>query len=106
MERRNKFIELFKSRIVPQLNKKYKIKKIYLFGSSVSGTFSENSDLDVILISNDFSKIPFIKRMGTILQMIEFPIHIDFFCYTEKEFKEIKETSIIISNGLKEAIKV
>ncbi len=104
MERKNKFIELFKSRIIPQLNKGYKIKKIYIFGSSVTGTFNENSDLDVILISNDFSEIPFIKRMGAILIEIDFPIHIDFFCYTEKEFKKIKKTSIIISSGLKGAI--
>lgn len=50
------------------------------------------------------NKITFVKRMDTILQEIDFPIHIDFFCYTEKEFQKIKETSIIISNELKGAI--
>ncbi len=106
MEKRNKYINLFINKVIPQLNTNYKIEKIYIFGSAVNKNFRENSDLDIILISNDFSKTPFIKRMSTILQEIDFPIHIDLFCYTNAEFKKIKDTSVIISNGLKEAISV
>jgi predicted nucleotidyltransferase len=38
-----------------------------LFGSRIKGTATENSDIDVIVVSNAFATIPFIERMSLIL---------------------------------------
>ena len=77
-----------------------------MFGSRITGRATEASDLDVIIISQDFKKIPFVKRMGEILKAARFPKHVDYFCYTPDEFERIKGASAIIEQALREGIEL
>ena len=61
---------------------------------------NENSDIDVIMVSNYFLKIPFVKRMPLVLKKIRFKKHIDIICYTPSEFEKIRKTSIILKEAL------
>jgi predicted nucleotidyltransferase len=71
-----------------------------LFGSRIKGTADENSDIDVIVVSNAFANIPFIERMSLILKMIRFPKHIDFICYSPEEFARLKNKSSVLVDAL------
>ena len=71
-----------------------------LFGSRAQGKAREESDLDVIIISDEFRNIPFIKRMTTIRRAVRFPKHVDYLCYTPEEFENIKTTSSIVMDAL------
>ncbi|OEU50492.1 MAG: hypothetical protein BA871_11270 [Desulfuromonadales bacterium C00003096] len=75
-------------------------EKILLFGSRIKGTADENSDIDVIVVSNAFATIPFIERMSLILKMIRFPKHIDFICYSPEEFDRLKNKSSVLMDAL------
>jgi predicted nucleotidyltransferase len=48
--------------VVNALKKKINIKKIYLFGSYSKGNFSEYSDIDLAIVSDNFQGIPFYDR--------------------------------------------
>ena len=59
MVERNVSSEIIKSimKYLEKISKYYKIDAIILFGSYAKGTFNENSDIDIAVISNDFNDI-------------------------------------------------
>ena len=95
------WLDKFKKGVVPKLIQEFAAEKILLFGSRIRGKASEDSDIDVIIVSNFFADIPFVKRMPLILKAIRFDKHIDFICYSPSEFQKIKTTSSIILDALK-----
>lgn len=98
----NAFIET----IIPVLKKDIAPSKILIFGSRVRGNSTPESDIDVIIVSDFFKGIKFVKRMGIVLKKIRFSRHVDFICYTPEEFKKIQSSSIIVREALSEGISV
>jgi len=94
------WLERCKREVLPKLIAELKPEKILLFGSRIKGTADENSDIDVIVVSNAFATIPFIERMSLILKMIRFPKHIDFICYSPEEFARLKNKSSVLIDAL------
>ncbi|MDO8498268.1 MAG: nucleotidyltransferase domain-containing protein [bacterium] len=72
--------------IKSQLIKKYRPQKIFLFGSSVTGKMTEDSDLDFLIIKDD-KKDPY-GRIVEVYGLIEKNIAADFLVYTPQEFSE------------------
>ena len=93
-------LEEFQRDAVPLLKKRYNPEKIIIFGSQATKTSHEGSDVDVILVSEYFSSIPFISRMTDILMNIPFRIHVDYICYTPEEFYRLSKTSAIVREAL------
>ncbi len=100
MKQSDPLVERFKTEAIPVVVKEYHPEKIILFGSRVFGTAREGSDLDVILVSKLFSHIPFIRRMAAVARKIDFPIHVDFFCYSPEEFERVKESSSVLQDAV------
>jgi len=100
----DKWIEKFKE-VIPVLQK-INPSKIIIFGSRVRGDAKEESDIDVIVVSDYFKEIPFLKRMPMLLRMLSFEKHIDFLCYTKDEFERIKDNSVIVSSALREGVEI
>lgn len=71
-----------------------------MFGSRVKGKGSDDSDLDVIIISDKFKTLHKLKRMSLVLKQINFEKHVDILCYTPDEFKRAKRTSAIVQDAL------
>ncbi len=55
----NKIIKSF----LDEIQKKYRIENAYLYGSFAKGTFNRWSDIDIAIISPDFSDDPFQDRL-------------------------------------------
>jgi predicted nucleotidyltransferase len=47
-----------------------KVDAIYLFGSYARGEFLRRSDIDLIVISRDFSEIPFLRRLDIVNRIV------------------------------------
>lgn len=90
----------FRDEAVPIIDEHFHPEQILVFGSRAKNVQTDDSDLDVIIISEKFKDIPFIKRYGKIFSLIKFPIHVDYICYTPDEFEEIKTRSVIINDAL------
>ncbi len=85
-------------------NSKFKIEAAFLFGSRAGDEFLEDSDWDLMIISDDFKGISFPDRATFFLKAI--PIRrADIFCYINSEFIERKKEIGIIGEALK-GIKV
>ena len=102
----DKWLKKFEKEVLPKIKSHYNPSKIILFGSRVNGTSTEESDIDVIIVSEKFSKIRFVNRMYDILKKVRFPKHVDYICYTPEEFKEIIHSSIVIKDAIENGVEV
>ena len=64
-----------------------------VFGSRIRGTATEASDIDVLLVSDDFVGVPGHRRPAPILERWEHARYgaIDVLCYTPEEYREFRE---------------
>lgn len=89
---------------ITNLNKNnFKLKKVILFGSYISGKYSDWSDIDVALISDEFSGDRFEdrKRIARITLDVDYridplPFNTKDFDYSNLFVKEIIDTGFVI----------
>ena len=87
---KDRWIDLFIREALPKIKGKINPSRVIIFGSRVGGFATEDSDIDVIVVSDFFKNVNFLERMSMLLKLIRFEKHIDFLCYTEEEFKHLK----------------
>lgn len=104
-KRVKKVIKLYQK----DLEKKVSIKKIILFGSYAKGKVNKDSDIDLVVLSDDFAKMNPDRRLDLLQRERRNPqtwkFAMDIFGYTPEEYAqasslttlgEIKETGIVI----------
>ena len=89
-----------------KVSKDFKIEKFLLFGSRARKDFSEDSDIDLIIVSKDFEEIGFFDRVKKMHSYWEIDLPVDFICYTLKEFNDLKKRITIVREALKEGIEI
>lgn len=100
------WIDKFKKEALPLIIKELHPSKVLFFGSRVTGGATEDSDIDIIIISDIFKEIPFIKRMERVIKLTRFPKHVDYLCYTPEEFMHLKVSSTLLENALEDFLEV
>lgn len=93
-------IAVFLSDILPLLSEYFRPVDVILFGSRVLGNAHEESDLDVILVSDFFSGIPQHERFPLVRKHIRTQYSIDYFCYTPDEFERMRKRSSVLESAL------
>ena len=94
----NSIINTFYQEILPKLTDLFTPDKVILFGSRVSGSAHEESDLDVILVSERFRGVPQHERFPLVRNSIRSGYSIDYLCYTIDEFERMKTRSSVLEN--------
>lgn len=84
------------------ISKKYKIKQLILFGSRARGDELLSSDVDIIVVSPDFSGVPFRKRPDSILDAWKLPVDLEVLCYSPEELKRKQREIGIVQEALKQ----
>ena len=94
-------LTIYLDEIVSNLKKNYAPEKIILFGSYGSGTYSENSDIDLLIIK-ETDKHPIWRRVEA-RKASKVKIPMDIIVYTPSEIKKLlKDNSFFILDVLKE----
>ncbi len=91
---------------IRSLSKEITIKEVILFGSRARGDEEDESDIDLMIISDDFEGVGYFKRMYIMYRYWKARIPIDFMCYTSKEFNALKQRVSIVSVALQEGISI
>lgn len=83
------------------------VNGVFLFGSYARGEARNDSDLDVVVISPDFKKMEFMKRLILLSHAqgkskITRSVPMDIIGYTPEEFKNIGKESIIMRRAKRE----
>lgn len=82
------------------------VNGVFLFGSFARGDMHEDSDVDLVVLSEDFAQMPFIKRLEFLSKMRRAPITrsvpMDIFGYTPEEFADLDKESAIMKKAKQE----
>lgn len=97
-------LKSFVENVVPVIKRDLAASQVLIFGSRVKGEATKESDVDVIIVSDFFRGIKFVKRMAAVLRLIRFSRHVDFICYTPEEFERIKDASIVVKTAVSEGV--
>ncbi|MBC2696763.1 MAG: nucleotidyltransferase domain-containing protein [ANME-2 cluster archaeon] len=102
----DKIIQRFLAEKMEIIVSKFNPEKLILFGSRVWGKPTEESDIDLIIVSDIFKGQEFLGRMAQFLKEVRFSEHIDAICYTPEEFDRKKSENLIISKAVKNGISI
>jgi predicted nucleotidyltransferase len=80
------------------------LDRLILFGSYARNKQNKNSDVDLLVISNDFENIKSFKRAKDLYLKWDIDIDVDFICLTNKELEKKRNQIGIISQALKEGM--
>ena len=92
-------VEKALSRLAKQLKETYGPVEIYLFGSFAKGDWLEDSDIDIIVVSEKFEGKPMPERVNTIRKLAPDNLPFEILAYTPKELKEATAKSIVIQDA-------
>ncbi|MEK6933321.1 MAG: nucleotidyltransferase domain-containing protein [Nanoarchaeota archaeon] len=79
-------------------------EKIILFGSRARGDNLEESDFDLIVVSEKFKNMNFRDRIIMAYGVWDKKQGLDIICYTHKEFEKKKKQEGIVKQASKEGI--
>ena len=80
--------------------------EVYIFGSRAYGTPLLESDLDMILVSEEFGKKDFIENMELLSRMWNGSFAVEMFPYTPGQLEKYAEKKTVISEALKKGIRI
>jgi len=89
-----------------KLMRDFSVKRIILFGSRAVGRARRDSDIDLIIVSEDFEGMDFFERVYKMYEYWETSVPVDFLCYTSKEFERLKKRISIVSEALENGVVV
>lgn len=92
-------VEKALNQLANQLNKNYGPVEIYLFGSFAKGDWLEDSDVDIIVVSEKFQDKAMPERVNMVRKLAQDNIALEILAYTPKELKEASTRSIVVQDA-------
>jgi len=84
------------ARFRERLTQTHRVEVLILYGSRAQGEGDKWSDYDFIIVSPDFSGIPFLQRRRGMVALREPGVSFDFLCYTPEEYQaKVQQLGIV-----------
>nr|HID13828.1 nucleotidyltransferase domain-containing protein [Anaerolineae bacterium] len=93
-------------RLLEAVGKEYRLEKAILFGSRARGDHLKHSDVDLLLVSDDFTGIPFPDRPSKLYRYWEGGLPLEMLCYTVSEFGKKKKMIGLVQDAVQEGISL
>lgn len=84
-----------------RLSRRVRISEAIAFGSTVRGDRLKESDIDLIIISEDFAQMPFPERLGLLQLDWDNAPDLEAFGYTPDEFERFKNQTVILREAVR-----
>ena len=87
----------------------FRIQEVYVFGSRVRGDWLKTSDIDVVIVSEDFRGLRFLDRLELIekVQWEEgITPHIEAIPLTPEELEERRQSSVVLRDASRYWVRV
>jgi hypothetical protein len=97
-------VRQFVDELYPRLRDECMAAHVLLYGSRVRGGGDEWSDLDVIVVSDAFGRIPFVDRPDGIYRLVACPVEVELLCYTPEEFEKKRREPGVVATACREGI--
>jgi predicted nucleotidyltransferase len=83
-----------------------KVEQAILFGSTASGTRLADSDIDLIVISDDFKDMPLPKRFLILQKNWTEKTDLEAFGFTQEEYERLRFKSIVVQEADEKGIRL
>jgi predicted nucleotidyltransferase len=91
---------------VRRLARNITVRKAILTGSRATGTYLEDSDVDLIIVSDDFSKMELPERLRYLQKQWKSKIPLEAFGYTVNEFRTLQRKSTYVKEAVRTGIEL
>ena len=91
---------------VEQLGQKIRIQRAILTGSWARGSYLEDSDVDLIIISDDFSQMSLPDRLVYLQSQWRSKLPLEAFGYTTSEFRVLRKNSTYVRDAIRHGITI
>lgn len=88
------------------ISKEVPVDTAYLFGSRARGNYRKDSDVDLMIVSKKFKGKRWLNRSPQLYSKWNLDYPVDFICLTPGEFNKRKNTISIVSEAIKEGVKI
>lgn len=102
----DKLVKRFLTEKLDVVISKFNPEKLILFGSRAWGKPTDDSDIDLIIVSDVFNGQKFAGRMAQFLKEVRFSEHIDAICYTPEEFDRKKNENPVVSRAAEKGLNL
>ena len=89
-----------------RLKKVLNVSEVYLFGSRVYGIPLVDSDLDMIVVSEEFRKHSFIENMILLNMLWDGSFSLEMFPYTGEELRKFYGRRTIVTEALEKGVRI
>ncbi len=83
-----------------------RVKRVLLFGSYARGDYAESSDIDLIIVSDDWANTCLNERLSILYRIWDKPLDATFIPLTSEELESKKKSSIVIKDAVSYAIEI
>ncbi len=83
---------------------KIRVEKVVLFGSRARDDWVDDSDVDVMIISRDWSGIPFSRRLELLYRMWDYRYDATILAYTPDELEDLARRFAHVREILEHAV--
>lgn len=83
-----------------------KVEQAILFGSTADGTRLADSDVDLIVISEDFKNLPLPQRYLILQKNWTENVDLEAFGFTQQEYDSLKTKSIVVGEADEKGIRL
>jgi len=94
------------ARFLKRLKRELGVVEVYIFGSRVYGNPLLESDLDMIVVSEEFGKRSFIENMELLSRMWDGSFTVEMFPYTPEQLRKYAERKTVVSEALRKGIRI
>jgi uncharacterized protein len=88
------------------VSKDIPLQKLIFFGSRAKGKARKWSDVDLLLVSKQFSSLTFRERATKMYDYWNLNYPVDFLCYTPTEYRKLRSQITIVSEAEEEGIVI
>ena len=94
-----KMVERALNRLAEQSRESLGPVEIYLFGSFARGDWLEDSDIDIVVVSEKFEGKSMPERINLVRRLADGNVAFEILAYTPRELRETVTRSIIIQDA-------
>lgn len=95
-------VRRFVREYLPRLRRRFRPELVLLFGSRARGEALDQSDLDLLVVSERFRGVSFLDRAAGVLAALEAPFAVEVLCYTPEEFRARRRGLSIVAQAVAE----
>jgi predicted nucleotidyltransferase len=97
-------IKRITKRYIHRLARSITVNRAILTGSWATGRYLEDSDVDLIIVSDDFSKMQISERLNYLQKKWTNRIPLEAFGYTVAEFRRLRQSSTYVKDAVRNGV--